>query len=245
MALRLSARAATLYPRARTFLLPTYTLRTLRTSAVQWASEDPRSSWEQTLPPGFEKLGESPEALAAVNHLIEVLEKHGLDLSSGTKPSMMQMAKLATNAEVRECTAKVVQEMKKAGVDLSPENLQKIMNGSFRPCSMDGSLPAPASGFRYAMGVMRLHPHLDELARTLGSAEAAPALRDMQSALQHWNMGEPLALLRRPVPVYLTEPTMGRKLDMESNMRTFLIVLGVVVTTLSLLVAERVLRTRL
>lgn len=81
-------------------------VRLLRTSAPRFASEDPRSSWEQTLPPGFEKLGESPEALAAVNHLIEVLEKHGLDLSSGAKPSMMQMAKLATNAEVRECTAK-------------------------------------------------------------------------------------------------------------------------------------------
>lgn len=106
MALRLSARAATLYPRVRFALPPTYALRTLRTSAARWASEDPRSSWEQTLPPGFEKLGESPEALAAVNHLIEVLEKHGLDLSSGTKPSMMQMAKLATNAEVRDCTAK-------------------------------------------------------------------------------------------------------------------------------------------
>lgn len=81
-------------------------VRLLQTSVSRFASEDPRSSWEQVLPPGFEKLGESPEALAAVNQLIEVLEKHGLDMTSGTKPSMMQMAKLATNAEVRECTAK-------------------------------------------------------------------------------------------------------------------------------------------
>ena len=105
---RASARAmSALHARARMARpasLPV--VRTLRTSAPRFASEDPRSSWEQTLPPGFEKLGESPEALAAVNHLIEVLEKHGLDLSSGAKPSMMQMAKLATNAEVRECTAK-------------------------------------------------------------------------------------------------------------------------------------------
>lgn len=34
---------------------------------------------------------------------------------------------------------------------------------------------------------------------------------------------------------------MGRKIDLESNMRTFLIIVGVVLATLSLLVAERVL----
>jgi len=70
---------------------------------------------------------------------------------------------------------------------------------------MDGTLPAPAGGFRYAMGLMRVHPHLDGLARPLISAQAEPAVQDMQWALQHWHVGEPLALLRSPRPVYTTE----------------------------------------
>lgn len=39
---------------------------------------------------------------------MEVLQKHGVDVSSGAKPSMFQLAKLATNAEVRDATAKGV-----------------------------------------------------------------------------------------------------------------------------------------
>lgn len=96
------------------------------------------------MPPGFEKLGESPEALAAINRLMEVLQKHGVDVSSGAKPSMFQLAKLATNAEVRDATAKgaqanylhstdaaVAEEMRKAGVDLSPERMKGLMGGMF------------------------------------------------------------------------------------------------------------------
>lgn len=70
---------------------------------------------------------------------------------------------------------------------------------------MDGSLPAPASGFRYAMGLMRVHPHLDGMARPLSSADAAPHVQDMQWALAHVHLGDPLALLRAPRLVYTTE----------------------------------------
>lgn len=81
-------------------------MRLLRTTPRAAASEDPRGNMESAMPPGFEKLGESPEALAAINRLMEVLQKHGVDLSSGAKPSMFQLAKLATNAEVRDATTK-------------------------------------------------------------------------------------------------------------------------------------------
>ncbi|WFD32938.1 hypothetical protein MSPP1_003991 [Malassezia sp. CBS 17886] len=101
-------------------------------SSTVWvrAAEDPRMNLEKALPPGFEKLSGRPEALAAMQNLIDVLKKNGMDLSSGEKPSMMQLARMATNSEVRECTAKVVEEMRKAGIDLSPERLQELMKGS-------------------------------------------------------------------------------------------------------------------
>lgn len=87
-------------------LAPSCAVRGLQTSAVPRASEDPRGNMDSSLPSGFEKLGQAPEALSAINRLIEVLKKHGVDVNSGEKPSMMQLAKLATNSEVREYTGK-------------------------------------------------------------------------------------------------------------------------------------------
>lgn len=85
---------------------PRVPVRALSVSARRFASEDSRSPLEQTLPSGLEKIKDSPSALAAIQRLSDVLQKNGLDMSNGQKPSMAQMAKLATNAEVRECTAK-------------------------------------------------------------------------------------------------------------------------------------------
>lgn len=43
----------------------------------------------------------------------------GLDMTSGKAPSMLQMSKLFLNAEVREAAQNLVEEFKKAGVDLN------------------------------------------------------------------------------------------------------------------------------
>lgn len=106
-----AVRAATawkLYVVPRTPAAGTWPLapRLLHTTRVVRASEDPRGQLESALPPGFEKLGESPAALMAIQNLMDVMQKNGIDLSSGEKPSLMQMAKLATNAEVRAATSK-------------------------------------------------------------------------------------------------------------------------------------------
>lgn len=62
------------------------------------------------LPFGLDKLGEklgaSPEALSAVRELMDVLKKHGINLAVGYKPTILQLAKLATNSEVRQSTTK-------------------------------------------------------------------------------------------------------------------------------------------
>lgn len=80
--------------------------RALQTSAAARASEDKNHPMDSSLPPGMEKIGESPGALSAIRNLMEVLKKNGIDVASGQKPSMMELAKLATNSEVREATGK-------------------------------------------------------------------------------------------------------------------------------------------
>lgn len=81
-------------------------VRALSMSRRALATEDSRPDFDRALPPGFEKVAESPSALAAIKELADVLEKNGLDMSGGVKPSMTQMVKLAANADVREKTAK-------------------------------------------------------------------------------------------------------------------------------------------
>lgn len=105
-AVRVRAAAPVSVCAVRAPLAPSCAVRGLQTSAVARASEDPRGNMDSSLPSGFEKLGQAPEALSAINRLIEVLKKHGVDVNSGEKPSMMQLAKLATNSEVREYTGK-------------------------------------------------------------------------------------------------------------------------------------------
>ncbi|TKY87809.1 hypothetical protein EX895_003390 [Sporisorium graminicola] len=92
-----------------------------------YASSPTPNSFPQ-LPPGFEKLAHSPSALSAISNLVEVMKQNGVDLHTGEKPSMWQMVKLARNQDVRDATTKVMEELKNAGVDVSPERLQAIMN---------------------------------------------------------------------------------------------------------------------
>ncbi|EPQ32244.1 uncharacterized protein PFL1_00441 [Pseudozyma flocculosa PF-1] len=84
------------------------------------------SSWPP-LPPGFEKVTQRPSAIEAIRNLVEIMKKNGIDMSSGEKPSMFQMMKLASNSEIREATGKLMHELKEAGMDVSPQALQKFM----------------------------------------------------------------------------------------------------------------------
>ena len=104
---RVAARVCRQAPRM-SGVYPTCTrVRMLTTSTRRLASEDNRSDMmSPVLPPGFEKLGESPEALAALNQLMEALQRQGIDLSSGQRPTMKQLYVLATNPEVRECASR-------------------------------------------------------------------------------------------------------------------------------------------
>lgn len=97
-------------------------VRAMSSSVVRRATEPPKpeaptpppSSESQQLPdtlakmlpPGFEKAARSRTAIDAINALIVVLKKNGVDLHSGQRPTLMQLARLATDKELRDATAK-------------------------------------------------------------------------------------------------------------------------------------------
>ncbi|PWN53973.1 hypothetical protein IE53DRAFT_309274 [Violaceomyces palustris] len=104
--------------------------RRFTTSRPKLASEPPSSNGngpQFPIPPGFEKLANSPSAMKSIEKLVLLMKQNGVDLTTGERPSMWAMMKLANNKEVKEATAEVMEELKNAGVDVSPERLQAIM----------------------------------------------------------------------------------------------------------------------
>ncbi|CAA7260152.1 unnamed protein product [Cyclocybe aegerita] len=73
--------------------------------------------------PTFQKLQSSPGALEALMNMAEVLKKNDIDASKGFSPSLMW--KVAGNKEIREATTKLLEEFKKAGVDLSSKDVMQ------------------------------------------------------------------------------------------------------------------------
>ncbi|KAI0053085.1 hypothetical protein FA95DRAFT_1475875, partial [Auriscalpium vulgare] len=69
----------------------------------------------------FKKLADKPEALKSISDLAELVKSLGIDISSTTPPSNMQMFRLATNRKFIKSVKGVMAELKKAGVDLSSE----------------------------------------------------------------------------------------------------------------------------
>jgi len=54
----------------------------------------------------MDKLMNNPEALSAISNLMAKMQENGIDLKSGERPSMAELAKLAVKEDVREATAK-------------------------------------------------------------------------------------------------------------------------------------------
>ncbi|KAF8164960.1 hypothetical protein B0H34DRAFT_648702 [Crassisporium funariophilum] len=67
----------------------------------------------------FQKMSRSPEALEAVRKFAEMMQKQGIDFSSGKPLSMIQMSKLLMNSEFRTGAKELVEAMQKAGIDLT------------------------------------------------------------------------------------------------------------------------------
>ncbi|KIM42934.1 hypothetical protein M413DRAFT_444554 [Hebeloma cylindrosporum] len=118
---------------------PTQCLRflssTLPRRAVEGPKFDPESVAAFKASDIYQKLSKRPEALAAVQKFGEVMQKHGLEL--GKSPSMFQATKLFMHADFREAAQNLVEEFKKAGIDMTAKDvleeltaLSKSMGGS-------------------------------------------------------------------------------------------------------------------
>ncbi|KAB5592093.1 hypothetical protein CTheo_4475 [Ceratobasidium theobromae] len=124
-------------------------LRSFASTPLRRASEDADSfmaAFKDT--PLFTKFAEQPEAVAALSDVAEFLKKNGalilrllrapvnylyLDIDMTIPLSSMTMFKLATNSEFRELIRKALDEFKKAGIEINPENAMELLSPGFNP----------------------------------------------------------------------------------------------------------------
>ncbi|EJD01216.1 uncharacterized protein FOMMEDRAFT_29955 [Fomitiporia mediterranea MF3/22] len=117
------------------------------------AAEDPDSLLAQLqASPLIQKIADKPDALKALQDFATLLKEsgefcvfcllvaeiqylfihfyffshRGVELQPGRPPSTMQMFRLASDQKFREGAKRVVEELKKAGVDLNSENAMEL-----------------------------------------------------------------------------------------------------------------------
>ncbi|KAL5527604.1 hypothetical protein ACEPAG_6405 [Sanghuangporus baumii] len=91
------------------------------------AAEDPDSIIAQLQSsPLIRQIADKPDALKALHDFANIIKETDVDLAPGKPPSMMQMFKLASNPKFREGAKRVVEELKKAGVDVNSENAMEL-----------------------------------------------------------------------------------------------------------------------
>ncbi|KAG8856802.1 hypothetical protein FRB96_006306 [Tulasnella sp. 330] len=74
------------------------------------------------------KLANNKEAMASLQEMSAIMKAAGVDFTQ--KPSMFTMMRLSANPEFRTVAKRLMEEMKKAGIDINPENaMQMFMNG--------------------------------------------------------------------------------------------------------------------
>ncbi|CAJ0895266.1 17365_t:CDS:2, partial [Entrophospora sp. SA101] len=71
------------------------------------------------------KIGKDPKLIATIYQFTETLKKKGVDLTTGEMPSMFQMAKLATDHQVKLMIDNVNNEFQNAGITIDAETTQK------------------------------------------------------------------------------------------------------------------------
>ncbi|GHJ84620.1 hypothetical protein NliqN6_1022 [Naganishia liquefaciens] len=99
--------------------------RYLSSSASRLASQEDEfaSAFEQS--PLFNVIKSHPTAMEAIRDIGDLMQKKGIDLTQ--PPSKMTLMKLAMDGEFRIAITKVMTELKQAGVDVTPENVQQLM----------------------------------------------------------------------------------------------------------------------
>ncbi|KAF5333300.1 hypothetical protein D9611_002229 [Ephemerocybe angulata] len=82
----------------------------------------------------WKKIASHSGALAAMQNLLQVLGRKGINVGSGQPPKFTDMMRLAADAEFREAVNTMKAEMKDAGVDLdNPELVKSLMSMASPP----------------------------------------------------------------------------------------------------------------
>ncbi|TFY72096.1 hypothetical protein EVG20_g893 [Dentipellis fragilis] len=77
----------------------------------------------------FHKIADKPNALKALSDLAELVKEMGIDITSSTPPSNIQMFRLATNRRFTRAVKNVMSELQNAGLDMRTESaMQELMN---------------------------------------------------------------------------------------------------------------------
>ncbi|KAL1410367.1 hypothetical protein Q8F55_004375 [Vanrija albida] len=103
--------------------------RAFTASALARASEQPNPPnpmMDPRIQDFARKVHEHEGARAAMTRLGELMKEKGIDLSQ--PPSTMTMLKLGMDKEVREAGQKLMEELKNAGIEITPETAQQIFS---------------------------------------------------------------------------------------------------------------------
>ncbi|EIN10865.1 hypothetical protein PUNSTDRAFT_132929 [Punctularia strigosozonata HHB-11173 SS5] len=82
----------------------------------------------------YKKIADNPEAIAAVNKLLELMKEKGFGFDAGKPPSPMQMFKIGRDPEVRQAIITALAQLESAGIDVtSKETMDEIMGANRKP----------------------------------------------------------------------------------------------------------------
>ncbi|CAG8727526.1 7818_t:CDS:10 [Cetraspora pellucida] len=90
--------------------------------------------------PFVTKIRSNPRILSSIQELAQLLQRKGFNISSGQKPSMVQMARLASDKEVSAKLFIIDAQLREAGITLDGETARKFMNLSETNSKQDNNL---------------------------------------------------------------------------------------------------------
>ncbi|KAI5454153.1 hypothetical protein NCC49_004219 [Naganishia albida] len=109
----------------RTIVRPSTSHRCLTVSARRLASQEEAFATAFSQSPLYNIIKSHPTAMQAIKEIGDLMQTKGIDLTQ--PPSKMTMVKLAMDSDFRTAIANVMKELKAAGIDVTPENVQQLM----------------------------------------------------------------------------------------------------------------------
>ncbi|KFA62432.1 hypothetical protein S40285_06081 [Stachybotrys chlorohalonatus IBT 40285] len=102
---------------------PSVTIRSFASPAPPNMAEQLQS--DPQLREMMEKLSRHPGAIVAMQNIAQIVKDKGFE--PGQTPSKMEMMKLLMDGDFRKAAQELNNEMQKAGVEINPDSLMKMM----------------------------------------------------------------------------------------------------------------------